>query len=480
MHPADMIFYWATTDPERLAIIQPGMAVTYRALAKAVTAVSQRIARYKLDASEPVAVSIHNPAWQLIVSFALLRKGLTAVPVARGTLPFLRPNGISDIIYAGEGQMLSGGRNIRFEESWLRHDDNSATVWDPTSPSHADRADLIFFTSGTTGTPKKMVVPSGALMERVAVLPIIGDANFGRTLIVPNLVSSFSFMRAALILYAGKTACFAAGFDQQLAVINMFRIEQLVASAQQVFDLVTFLEQGGKGQLLSLKDVWIGGGYVSGDLVKRIQARLCRNVTVGYSATEAARIAFANYDMIAHIPNAVGFVVPGVQVEIVDEDNQHLPNGQEGIVRSRTNYYAKVFAANNPDRAAEAADMWWYPGDRGSLTADGVLCITGRADDVINCGGVKVSGTILDDAVRGYPGVKDAAVCGVRGPSGIEEIWIGLVSEGTVDVAGLKKWVEASQESVVVGKVFMLDKIPRNALGKLQRHLLKNGLVEGV
>jgi len=478
MHPVDATYFWAKADPERPAIIQPGVVLTYRALAESIEAARERISRYDIDVSAPVAVSIDNPVWQLIVTFALLHSGIAAAPVSRGILPFLRPSGIADIIYAGEGQVLSGGRNIRFDPSWLRRESKVALPWDPMRPSPAGETDLVFFTSGTTGTPKKMMVPSSAVMERVAMLPVIGDASFGRILVVPDLASSFSFMRTSLILCAGKTACFAGDFQSQFALINMFQIEQLVASAQQVLDLVTYLEKGGKAQLDSLKDVWIGGGYVSGDLVKRIKARLCRRVTVGYSATEAARIAFANHDLIANIPNAVGLVVPGVQIEIVDEDNQSLPFGMEGIVRCRTNYFSKVFAANNPERAHEAAEKWWYPGDRGSLTADGVLCITGRMDDVINCGGVKLSATTIDDIVRKYRGVKDAAVCGVRGPSGIEEIWVGVMVESDIDFSDLKSWIEANQPTVTVGKILIVDRIPRNALGKLQRHLLRDALLK--
>jgi acyl-coenzyme A synthetase/AMP-(fatty) acid ligase len=165
------------------------MVITYRGLVEAIETISERIQRYEFDTNEPVAVAINHPVRQLAVCFALLRCGITAAPISRGTLPFLRPNGITHTIYAGEGQILSGGRNIRFEDSWLRRDGKATPAKDLGRPSFAASTDLIFFTSGTTGAPKKMVVPSGAVMERVGMLPIIGDANFDRTLIVPNLAS---------------------------------------------------------------------------------------------------------------------------------------------------------------------------------------------------------------------------------------------------------------------------------------------------
>lgn len=91
---------------------------------------------------------------------------------------------------------------------------------------------------------------------------------------------------------------------------------------------------------------------------------------------EAGRIGYASYDMIANVPNAVGFVVPNVRVEIVNENDKSLAPGEEGRVRCQTEYYSKIFAANNLERASEADNVWWYPGDLGHLTSDGIICIS--------------------------------------------------------------------------------------------------------
>src|ERR1700692_1567797 len=126
MHPADMIFFWARSNPEQPALVQPDMVVTYRELAEAIETVSGRIEHYGFNKEEPVAVSIHQPIQKLAVCFALLRRGINVAPISRATLPYLRPSGISNLIFTGEGMMLSGGRNIRFEDSWLKRDGKSS------------------------------------------------------------------------------------------------------------------------------------------------------------------------------------------------------------------------------------------------------------------------------------------------------------------------------------------------------------------
>src|SRR5262245_7235994 len=119
MHPADIIFFWARSIPEQPALIQPDMVLTYRELAEAIVAISERIAQYGFAKEEPVAVAIDQPIQKLAVCLALMRCGITVAPVGPSALPHLRANDIWNVIFTGDGLVLSGGRNVRFENSWL-------------------------------------------------------------------------------------------------------------------------------------------------------------------------------------------------------------------------------------------------------------------------------------------------------------------------------------------------------------------------
>jgi len=371
-----MIFFWARSNPEQPALIQPDMVVTYRELAEAIESVAGRVAHYGFNKQEPVAVSIQQPIQKLAVSFALMRHGISVAPVNRAALPHLRSNGIYNVIFTGEGLMLSGGRNIRFEESWLKRDANAAAAKRPVGESLAGDAMTIFLNPAAAGGLKRTIVPSGALMARIGMLPLIGEANYDRVLILPSVNSPSGFCRAAVNLYAGRTACFAGNDAAQLLAIDTFNIDALVCSPQQADELIEFVGKSGAHRFDSLREVWIEDGYVSKDLGGRIQNHLCRNVIAGYGSSESGRIALANFDMIADRPEAVGFVVPHATVEIVDDNDTPFPPGEVGRVRCRTEYFCRMFAANNPERASEANDKWWYPGDLGRLTSDGMLCIS--------------------------------------------------------------------------------------------------------
>ncbi len=380
MHFTEMIFFWARSDPERTALIQSDKVVTYRELAEAIEAVSQRVVQYNFNREEPVAVSIHTPIQTIAVCFALLRHGLSVAPINPSVLPYLRACGINNLVYTGEGLMLSGGRNIRFEETWFKRSDKSTAIKSPNQP-HSEVGATVFLTPSPTGALRKLRVPAGAYMATINMLPLIGEDNYRRTLVVAGVNTPLGFEHTISRLYAGKTACFAADNEARLLLIGMFNIEAINCSVQQASELVNHIKKNGKYQLESLRQVWIDRGHVGLDLVREVRAHLCRDVVVSHGFDEAGRIAYANYDRIADVADAVGFIAPNVHVEIVDNNDMPLGPRELGRLRCHSEYYAKLLAANKREQPNDADDMWFYSGDSGSMTEDGVLCISGGERD---------------------------------------------------------------------------------------------------
>jgi acyl-coenzyme A synthetase/AMP-(fatty) acid ligase len=84
----------------------------------------------------------------------------------------------------------------------------------------------------------------------------------------------------------------------------------------------------------------------------------------------------------------------------------------------------------------------------------------------------------MDEIIQKQPGIVDAAVCAVQTRSGVEEIWAGIVINKDVDIAGINKsLLENPQIRVGINELVVVDKIPRNELGKLQRFKLKELLM---
>jgi acyl-coenzyme A synthetase/AMP-(fatty) acid ligase len=479
MQLVDMVFYWARSVPHRAAIVQPEMVTTYRGLAEAIESISSRIERFGLDKSEPVAVSIANPSMMLATVFALLHCGYRAAPVNRALYPFLPSAGIRSLIYDTHGQMLTGGRNIRFEMSWLPRTDGPASASMPAAPpayrkTSAGNVGTIFFTSGTTGAPKK-IVQSGRSLEQLLSYPFTcASGAHQKILIMPGLTSTFGFNRACEILNIGKTACFAQSPTAVLALVGTFGVEMIIASASQALALQELKNQEPAYPLDQLKAVLVGGGKIAPERMRSVRAALCRTLLSQYGSTEGGVVALAPYDEIAGIPDAVGVVLPWADLEIVDEAAHPLPPGAEGLIRYRTPQLTENIKAADGNEVPGVRGQWFYPGDIGSLTADGVLCLAGRSSDVINRGGVKVSGTRIEEILEALPGIKEAAACAVVGPSGMEEIWVAVVADGPIAIDALKQLLaEHDDVKIAADEVIEFDELPRGELGKVQKFRLR-------
>src|SRR5262249_17021248 len=170
-----------------------------------------------------------------------------------------------------------------------------------------------------------------------------------------------------------------------------------------------------------------------------------------------------------------GFVAPWAEVEIVDDAGTLLPNGRTGMIRCRT----PQFLANTSIAAdGTAAEQWFYPGDIGRLTDDGILCLSERTSDIINVGGAKVSAGRIEEVLEGMEEVREAAACGVEDETGMERFWVAVVAKGPVDAQALKAKREAHPDiGNNLSELFVLPELPRGDLGKVQKARLREMLL---
>src|SRR5262249_57824072 len=134
--------------------------------------------------------------------------------------------------------------------------------------------------------------------------------------------------------------------------------------------------------------------------------------------------------------------------------------GAEGFVRVQTPFSDAL--------TADAESKWHYPGDIGWLTDNGVLCIAGRREDVLNRGGVKLATTDFEGFLCAAPGVRDAGVCSVMGEGGFAEIWVGVELEEGADMGVFRQYIESNETyRGNIDKMFVVEEVPRGQNRKL-------------
>jgi malonyl-CoA/methylmalonyl-CoA synthetase len=166
----------------------------------------------------------------------------------------------------------------------------------------------------------------------------------------------------------------------------------------------------------------------------------------------------------------VGFPLPGVELRLA-------PGSGEIEVRG-----PNVFAGylGRPDANAEAftPDGWFRTGDLGALDPDGVLRIVGRAKELVISGGYNVHPREVEDALRAHPDVLDAAVVGTPSPEWGELVTAYVVSGRDLSLEEVRAHCAARLAPYKhPRRLHRVAELPKNALGKLQRHRLSEGRV---
>ncbi len=407
----------------------------------------------------------------MIASLALLRASCSIIIANRPDLPHISRSDSNTLVYERGESPLSDRTNIVFDESWIKVGGNLSRLNLPLNQSKNHHANIVFFTFSATGRPKRIIRAQKPWDQFILSNGTFSFANYERALLSTDVNSPVGFTQAYEVLYGGKTICFAPPGLPSLWLANTYDIDMIIASQQQALGLADLQEHFAHYSLAALRTVRLSGLVLSSDEIRRIKRHLCRNVIISYSSAEVGVIAVASHDMIADLPGAVGYVIPGVDVEIVDADGRVLPIGKEGFVRVRSRIFAENIAAGG------SSDEWFYPGDLGSLTEANVLCIAGSATDVVNRGGESFAITNLEDFLVNCFGVKDAGVCTVTGRTGNSENWVGLVLERTADIAALRHTIETNRQfKNNIDKIFVIEAVPRGMLGEIQRDELKRML----
>jgi malonyl-CoA/methylmalonyl-CoA synthetase len=181
------------------------------------------------------------------------------------------------------------------------------------------------------------------------------------------------------------------------------------------------------------------------------------------------------------VPGSVGPALPGVGVRIVDDKGRPLPAGEIGEVEvSGPNVFTGYLGM--PDKTAESftADGWFKTGDVGHIDEAGYVHLSGRAKDLIITGGFNVYPAEVEGHIDKLPGVAESAVIGVPHPDFGEGVVAVVVADAESAARGalqeadiIRTLKDAIAGFKVPKRVFTVADLPRNAMGKVQKNLLR-------
>ncbi|MBY4572522.1 AMP-dependent synthetase [Gordonia paraffinivorans] len=381
-----------------------------------------------------------------------------------------------------------------------------ATVLDDAAPAATDdvvhipdgeRPAVYLFTSGTTGTPKIAVLRHRHLWSYIVSSVEFGSAGEDEAILVS--VPNYHIAGIASVLssvYAGRRIVYLSAFDPEQWVDTAAAegITHAMVVPTMLGRILDVLEARGQ-TLPTLRHLSYGGGRMPVDVVERAM-RLLGEVGMvnAYGLTETSstiavlgpedhRAAAASPDpQVRARLGSVGRALPGVEIEIRDDDGNVVPPGEVGELYVRGEQVAGEYVSHKA-----VADDGWYPTrDHGYLDADGYLFLQGRADDVIVRGGENIAPTEVEDIIATHDAVEEVAVVGVPDQEWgerVEAVVVARPGAGDPDeiAAQIRDLVRATLRSTrVPSAVHFWDELPFNDTGKLLRRVVRERLSDTV
>jgi acyl-CoA synthetase (AMP-forming)/AMP-acid ligase II len=341
----------------------------------------------------------------------------------------------------------------------------------------------VFFTSGTTGTPKGVLhTDSSVIASSNALLDIVGiDSGDVASIVFPMAHVGGPAMLGA-VLRTGASCVVASSFDPVETPRLLVETDVTLLGSAAPFFLAYLAAQerhGAEPLFRSVRLCMNGGAPRSGLIAERLRSELGVGVVNGYGLTECPIATYTDpLDDEIQAPDVVGLAAPGVSVRIVDRRGVDLAEGEVGEIRLSGPQLFAGYVDGSADAAAFDDLGFIRTGDLGLLEADGQLRVTGRLKDVIIRSAENISAVEIETVLATHPQIVDVAVVGVPDERTGERVCAVIVTDGpdgALDVASLGELCRMAglARYKCPEQILVVGALPRSAMGKVAKEQLK-------
>jgi acyl-CoA synthetase (AMP-forming)/AMP-acid ligase II len=447
--------------PERLAARGIDGDFAYAALDRAAAGIARALAVRGIGADEPVAVRVGNRALDLAGFLGAWRAGGVAVPIHRTT-----PERVTaDLLRRSGARFLVEGAEVLTPDP--------AQAASPPRPLLAGAA-FVIFTSGTTGTPKGVVLTHAAFAGKLSTIDgVFPFTAATRMLLLLQLTFSFGQWVSLLTLHRGGTLVLHEKFEAEraLAALAEERIDRLGIVPTMMRAMLPALAGAAIARDRVPRLFMAGGETMAAGLSRAWRAALPQAALADiYGLTETGTCDFflppADQD---RYPGTIGTPMPRVEFAI-----------QDGELAIKTPFIMAGYL-DAPDLTAAAfRDGHFRTGDLAEITAEGRVRLVGRAKELIHRAGNKVSPLEVERVFLEHPDVAEALATGLPDPRLGEAIHLLIVPAPGADArpAELRAWAaERLDRYKLPDAIHLGAAIPLGRTGKADRAALKAALL---
>lgn len=326
-------------------------------------------------------------------------------------------------------------------------------------------------TSGSTGRPKVMAITHAAterLMQRTAATDGTPDYEW-------NFINLYNFalrsaqLESQVALRRGKSVV-SSHLETAYADLQRFdecRLTLLAGDAARLVALCPTDWPGRRRCLLMIK-----AGPISSSIRQRLLRDVGTDLAHSYAANETYRLSFVD-------EAGVGTLCEGVSVRVVDDAGRILGTGETGLIEGCSTSMVEGYLWDAEATRAAFVDGWYRTNDVGFMPAPDKLVVLGRADDMLNIGGVKISPCGLEDRIRALNSVADTVLLALPDHNGTAQLTVTIELRDADAGALLQEHVgEIVRPYVDEFAIRIVDSLPRTDTGKVIRAEVRRMLAQ--
>ena len=479
-------------------ILGDGSAWTYGDIERASGRVANLLVALGLKPGDRVAAQVEKTPEALVLYLAALRAGMVFLPLnpayqrheldyflkdARPGLFVCRPplRALAEALAQQAGvphvlELDDAGRGSLIAMA-APQPDAFATV-----PRKGADLAAILYTSGTTGRSKGAMLSHGNLAHNARTLHRYWQFQPGDVLLhmLPIFHVHGLFVACHCALLNGSAMFFEPKFD-------LARALQLLPQATVFMGVPTYYVRllqdpaFGRETCRGMRLFISGSAPLLKETFEDFQARSGHTILERYGMTEGGMFT-SNPCAGERRGGTVGFPLPGTEIRIVDADGEPVPPGTVGRIQVRgDNVFVGYWGMPEKTQEEFTADGFFETGDLGNRDADGYISISGRSKDLVISGGLNVYPKEIEELIDALPGVVESAVIGLPHPDFGEAVTAVVVREKSAAAAPSEAAIIAALKAELAGfkvpkRVHFVADLPRNAMGKVQKNVLRNTL----
>ncbi len=342
---------------------------------------------------------------------------------------------------------------------------------------------ILMYTSGTTGKPKGVMLSHNNILTNHRALSTLRPQEPGtRGMSFLPMSHIFGVLTMNLGYIFGSTGVLHEFFNpiDAMECIQDFKVQRFGAVPTM---LTALIHCPGREEydVSSLEQVGCGASALLNETRLKFEELFGCEVIEGYGMTECGAAATSYPENEPYRPGSVGKAIPGVDVAILDNDDNVLGPNETGEICMRGEGIMLGYW-NRPDATAEALkNGWLHSGDIGHICEEGFVRITDRKKDLIIKGGENISAREIEEALYQHPAVIEAAVVGVPDDKFVETIAAAIVLNPTIET-NEQELADHLGQYITKFKIptYFVFKpmLPKNSTGKMLKRTLRDEVAE--